>query len=155
MEVKAIDEYHYHGKKHYKNRSGRYVFLLLSHKVREKEPQSGKLILFRRKYIKPYSSGVFRFTLMKFSFCTATYVDFSNYKYYRKPNFLSGYSRVIDINVAVDPTAETCSRKFQRNLTPKYSKTARVSKTKSGEEVERYKFTNPKGYYISLALGIP
>lgn len=34
--------------------------------------------------------------LMKFSFCTATYLllEFSDYKYYRKPNFLSGYNRV-------------------------------------------------------------
>lgn len=94
---------------------------------------------------------------MKFRFWTATYLllEFSNYKYYRKLNFHSGDNRIKDTNVAADPTAEICSTKFQNNLTPKYSRTARVGKTKLAEKGERYKFTKPKGYYISLALGIP
>lgn len=88
------------------------------------EPQSRKQILFWRKCIKPYRSGVFGFMLMKFSFCTPTYLllEFSDYKYYRKSNFLSGYNSVTDINVAADLTAEIYGTKFQRNLTLKYSK---------------------------------
>lgn len=87
--------------------------------------------------------------LIKFLKAAYLLLDFSNYKYYRKTSFLSGYNRVTDINAAVDPTAKICSTSFQRNLTPQYNKTTRVRKIKSGEEGERHKSTKSKGYYMS------
>lgn len=80
-----------------------------------------------------FSSGGFRFMLVKFRFWTAIYLllELPSYKYYLNLNFLSSYNRVTDINVAAEPTAK-CSTKFQRNLTAKYSKTAGVSKNKLG-----------------------
>lgn len=87
--------------------------------------------------------------LIKFLKAAYLLLEFSNYRYYRKTNFLSGYNRVTDINAAVDPTADICTTDFQRNLTPQYSKTARVRKIRLDEEGERHEFTKSKGYYMS------
>lgn len=94
--------------------------------------------------------------LVKFRFWTAIYLllELPSYKYYLKLNFLSSYNRVTDINVAADPTAKKCSTKLQRNLTPKYSKTAGVSKNKLGGEGERANPQKQKGCYIPLARHI-
>lgn len=77
--------------------------------------------------------------LVKFRFWTTIYLllELPSYKYHLKINFLNSHNRITNINVAADPTAKDCSTKLRRTFTPKFSKTAGVSKNKLGRGEEK------------------